>query len=85
MLVFQIVEPDWELYLRETAGMILKAQNNETLLKVGFFNLKNETSIISNFQVRERLYEVLSRCIPSNIIFSVFDIFKLPSIYFPQN
>ena len=37
MLVFQIVEPDWELYLRETAGMILKAQNNETLLKVRLF------------------------------------------------
>ena len=72
MLVFQIVEPDWELYLRETAGMILKAQNNETLLKVRlFFNLKNETIKKSNFQVRERLYEVLSRCIPSNIIFSV--------------
>lgn len=46
-----------------------------------FFNLKNETIKKSNFQVRERLYEVLSRCIPSNIIFSVFDIFKLPSIY----
>ncbi|PAV60587.1 hypothetical protein WR25_14059 [Diploscapter pachys] len=57
-----IVEPDWELYLRETAGMILKTQNNETLLKV-----------------RERLYEVLSRCIPSNIIFSTLIRELLPA------
>ncbi|VDP51585.1 unnamed protein product [Heligmosomoides polygyrus] len=49
----QVPEPEWEIYLRETASLILKKQNNETVLAV-----------------RERLYELISRCIQPNMIFS---------------
>lgn len=48
-----VPEPEWEIYLRETASLILKKQNNETVLAV-----------------RERLYELISRCIQPNMIFS---------------
>uniref|UniRef100_A0A914UTR6 Replication factor C subunit 3 n=1 Tax=Plectus sambesii TaxID=2011161 RepID=A0A914UTR6_9BILA len=48
----QVVEPEWELYIRETAQLIIREQSPENLLKV-----------------RERLYELLTRCIPPSIIF----------------
>lgn len=54
ILIMQIPLPEWELYIKETAQIIVKQQNNEILLKV-----------------RERLYEVLSRCIPANVLFVV--------------
>ncbi|ELU01384.1 hypothetical protein CAPTEDRAFT_181059 [Capitella teleta] len=43
--------PDWELYLRETANMIIQQQSPKRLL-----------------EVRGRLYELLSHCIPSDVI-----------------
>uniref|UniRef100_A0A158PKA5 AAA domain-containing protein n=1 Tax=Angiostrongylus costaricensis TaxID=334426 RepID=A0A158PKA5_ANGCS len=49
----QVPEPEWEIYLRETADLMLKKQNNEAVLAV-----------------RERLYELISRCIQPNVIFS---------------
>ncbi|KAL6738698.1 hypothetical protein Aduo_012218 [Ancylostoma duodenale] len=49
----QVPEPEWEIYLRETADMMIKKQSNETVLAV-----------------RERLYELLSRCIQPKVIFA---------------
>ncbi|VDL69918.1 unnamed protein product [Nippostrongylus brasiliensis] len=49
----QVPEPEWEIYLRETAELLLKKQNNATVMAV-----------------RERLYELLSRCIQPSTIFS---------------
>ncbi|KAK6018292.1 hypothetical protein OSTOST_16134, partial [Ostertagia ostertagi] len=48
----QVPEPEWEIYLRETAELMIKKQNNENILAV-----------------RERLYELISRCIQPNLIF----------------
>ncbi|XP_014664607.1 PREDICTED: replication factor C subunit 3-like [Priapulus caudatus] len=47
----EVTEADWELYLRETANMIVQEQSPKRL-----------------FEVRGRLYELLSHCIPSDII-----------------
>ncbi|RCN49944.1 hypothetical protein ANCCAN_03980 [Ancylostoma caninum] len=49
----QVPDPEWEIYLRETADMMIKKQSNETVLAV-----------------RERLYELLSRCIQPKVIFA---------------
>ncbi|KAK6172509.1 hypothetical protein SNE40_016145 [Patella caerulea] len=46
-----ISEPDWEIYLRETANMIVQQQSPKRLL-----------------EVRARLYELLTHCIPADII-----------------
>ncbi|KAL5011739.1 hypothetical protein ScPMuIL_010290 [Solemya velum] len=46
-----ITEPDWELYLRETAALIVQQQTPKRLL-----------------EVRGRLYELLTHCIPPDII-----------------
>lgn len=46
-----VAEPDWELYLRETANMIVQEQSPRRLL-----------------EIRGRIYELLSHCIPANII-----------------
>lgn len=46
--------PEWEIYIQETARLILQKQSSDMLLKV-----------------RERLYELLSRCIPPTVIFKV--------------
>ncbi|CAJ0587408.1 unnamed protein product, partial [Mesorhabditis spiculigera] len=48
----RLPEPEWEIYLRETAQMIIRKQSAEVII-----------------QVRERLYEIISRCIPPPIIF----------------
>uniref|UniRef100_A0AC34RKU6 Replication factor C subunit 3 n=1 Tax=Panagrolaimus sp. JU765 TaxID=591449 RepID=A0AC34RKU6_9BILA len=48
----RVVEPDWQVYLRETAAQILRQQSAESLVKV-----------------RSRVYECLSRCIPTSVIF----------------
>eukprot|EP00096_Caligus_rogercresseyi_P013651 TRINITY_DN6277_c0_g1_i1.p1 TRINITY_DN6277_c0_g1~~TRINITY_DN6277_c0_g1_i1.p1 ORF type:complete len:358 (-),score=106.57 TRINITY_DN6277_c0_g1_i1:221-1294(-) len=47
-----IVDLDWEVYLRETASMIVSEQTPKRLL-----------------DVRGRLYELLSHCIPADVIF----------------
>ncbi|CAJ0603287.1 unnamed protein product [Cylicocyclus nassatus] len=49
----KVPEPEWETYLQETAELMLKKQNNETVLAV-----------------RERLYELISRCIQPKVIFA---------------
>ncbi len=47
-----IEDPDWELYLRETARHIVQEQTPRKLQ-----------------EVRTRLYELLTRCIPPDVIF----------------
>ncbi|KAK3611123.1 hypothetical protein CHS0354_007382 [Potamilus streckersoni] len=47
----EVAEPDWELYLKETAGMIVQQQSPKRLL-----------------EVRARLYELLTHCIPPDVI-----------------
>ena len=49
-----IAEPDWELFLRETATMIAQQQSPKRLL-----------------EVRARLYELLTHCIPADVIMKV--------------
>uniref|UniRef100_H2YAV6 Replication factor C subunit 3 n=1 Tax=Ciona savignyi TaxID=51511 RepID=H2YAV6_CIOSA len=46
-----IMEPDWELYLRETANMIVSEQSPRRLL-----------------DIRHRIYELLTKCIPTDAI-----------------
>jgi replication factor C subunit 3/5 len=46
-----IQEADWEIYLRETANMIVEQQSPRRLL-----------------DVRARIYELLTHCIPAHII-----------------
>lgn len=50
----EVSEPDWEVYLRETANMIIQQQSPRRLL-----------------EVRGRLYELLTHCIPAEIIMKV--------------
>lgn len=47
----EVMEPDWEIYLRETANAIVSEQSPQRLL-----------------EVRQRIYELLTRCIPPEII-----------------
>jgi replication factor C subunit 3/5 len=47
----EVVEPDWELFLRETANLIVAQQSPQRLM-----------------EVRGRLYELLTHCIPPDII-----------------
>lgn len=47
----EVVEPDWKLYLQETAALMVQQQSPQRLL-----------------EVRERLYELLTHCIPPDII-----------------
>lgn len=47
----EIMEPDWEIYLRETANLIVSEQTPARLL-----------------EVRQRIYELLTRCIPPGLI-----------------
>lgn len=49
-----IPEPDWEVYLKETAHLIIQEQSPKRLL-----------------EVRGRLYELLTHCIPPDVIFKV--------------
>lgn len=46
-----VTEPDWEVYLRDTANMIVQQQSPRRL-----------------FEVRGRLYELLTHCIPPDVI-----------------
>lgn len=46
-----VSEPDWEVFLRDTASMIVQEQSPRRLL-----------------EVRTRLYELLSHCIPPDVI-----------------
>ncbi|KAG0693848.1 Replication factor C subunit 3 [Chionoecetes opilio] len=48
----ELVTPDWEVYLRDTAAKIVDEQSPKCLL-----------------EVRERFYELLTHCIPSETIF----------------
>lgn len=54
--------PEWELYIQETARLILQKQNNEMVAKA-----------------RERLYEVIARLIPPNVVFKKLLEFLLPN------
>lgn len=47
----EVTEPDWELYLKETAGLIIQQQSPKRLL-----------------EVRARIYELLTHCIPPDVI-----------------
>ncbi|PVD34531.1 hypothetical protein C0Q70_05806 [Pomacea canaliculata] len=47
----QVSDPDWELFLRETATMIVQEQSPRRLL-----------------EVRGRLYELLTHCIPPDVV-----------------
>ncbi|XP_033097589.1 replication factor C subunit 3-like [Anneissia japonica] len=47
----EVQEPDWEIFLRETANKIVQEQSPKMLL-----------------EVRGRLYELLTHCIPADII-----------------
>ncbi|CAG2190862.1 replication factor C subunit 3-like [Mytilus galloprovincialis] len=47
----EVTEPDWELYLKETAQLIAQQQSPKRLL-----------------EVRGRLYELLTHCIPPDVI-----------------
>ncbi|KAK7503849.1 hypothetical protein BaRGS_00004972 [Batillaria attramentaria] len=47
----EVSEPDWEVFLRDTATMIVQEQSPRRLL-----------------EVRGRLYELLSHCIPADVI-----------------
>lgn len=46
-----VSEPDWEIFLRDTASMVVQEQSPRRLL-----------------EVRTRLYELLSHCIPPDVI-----------------
>lgn len=46
-----VMEPDWEIYLRQTANSIVSEQSPMRLL-----------------EVRKRLYELLTKCIPPDVI-----------------
>jgi len=46
-----VSEPDWELFVRETANMIVQEQSPKRL-----------------YEVRSRIYELLTHCIPAGII-----------------
>jgi replication factor C subunit 3/5 len=50
----EISEPDWELFLKETARLIVQQQSAERIMII-----------------RDRLYELLCHCIPSDVIFKV--------------
>ncbi|CAG2217322.1 RFC3_5 [Mytilus edulis] len=47
----EVTEPDWELYLKETAQLLAQQQSPKRLL-----------------EVRGRLYELLTHCIPPDVI-----------------
>ncbi|KAL3880339.1 hypothetical protein ACJMK2_032587 [Sinanodonta woodiana] len=47
----EVAEPDWELYLKETASMIVQQQSPQRII-----------------EVRARLYELLTHCIPPDVI-----------------
>ncbi|OWF53912.1 replication factor C subunit 3-like [Mizuhopecten yessoensis] len=47
----EVTEPDWELYLKETANLIVEQQSPKRLL-----------------EVRARLYELITHCIPADVI-----------------
>uniref|UniRef100_A0A915JX58 AAA+ ATPase domain-containing protein n=1 Tax=Romanomermis culicivorax TaxID=13658 RepID=A0A915JX58_ROMCU len=48
----EIPEPDWEVFIKETAGLMVQEQTPKQLLNV-----------------RNRLFELLSHCIPPSLIF----------------
>jgi len=50
----EIQEPDWEIFLRETARLAAQQQSVERVIVI-----------------RDKLYELLSHCIPPDIIFKV--------------
>lgn len=55
----QIIEPDWEIYLRETGQKMVSEQSPKALL-----------------EVRARIYELLTHCIPPELIIKVDKIYK---------
>jgi replication factor C subunit 3/5 len=56
----EINEPDWELFLKETARLISQQQSVERVMII-----------------RDRLYELLCHCIPTDIIFKVRLLFSI--------
>ena len=67
----QIIEPDWEVYLRDTARMIGEQQSPQRYI---IFHLISETLSFFDriLEARERLYELIAHCIPAEVIFKGF-------------
>ena len=75
-------ECDWEIFLRETASLIVEQQSPQRF--VGGVTTPPDTSfthlIFPHYrllEVRSRLYELLTHCIPPDIIIkvSLFDMY----------
>lgn len=67
---------EWEVFLRETASMIITDQSPrrycmEKILLLKATNLKFFCIPIRLLDVRGRYYELLTHCIPPDIIFKV--------------
>jgi replication factor C subunit 3/5 len=64
-----IIEPDWEVYLRDTARMIGEQQSPQRYI---IFHLMFKTLFFCRIlEARERLYELIAHCIPAEVIFKV--------------
>lgn len=69
----EVRDLDWELYLRETAQQIVKEQNPRCVGSMQSARLWKFQSRFSSvrqlLEVRSRLYELLTHCIPADTIF----------------
>jgi len=50
----QILEPDWKVYVRETANLMINEQTTQQVM-----------------EIRKRMYELISKCIPVDMIIRV--------------
>ena len=67
-----ILEPDWEIYLRDTARMIGEQQTPQRYAIARSMNLiRRRRCRFSILEARERLYELIAHCIPAEVIFKV--------------
>jgi replication factor C subunit 3/5 len=66
------MEPDWEVYLRDTARMIGEQQTPQRL-NIPFERIDRLIAVSSSsiLEARERLYELIAHCIPAEVIFKV--------------
>ncbi len=76
----EIHDLDWEIYLRETAQQIVKEQNPRFAIAKFFYctahllgRKKLTVTLTPHFrqllEIRSRLYELLTHCIPADVIF----------------
>lgn len=88
----EVPETDWEVYLRETANAIVSQQSPQRCemkraKKEGFHGSVNQKNHLNPtcspcrlLEVRARLYELLTHCIPPEIIMKVMpSTLPLPS------